>query len=112
VRERLDALYAGLCALRDDGFPVEAIAPEGAIYLSARFWLNGKVTADRTLLDTDDAVRAHLLRAAGMAVVPLRAFGSEADSGWHRLSVGAVSSEQIARLMPRLRAALEELRER
>ena len=107
VRERLDALYAGLTALRDDGFPVEAIAPEGAIYLSARFALNGKVTADRTLLDSDEAVRAHLLRAAGLAVVPLRAFGSETDSGWHRLSVGAVSFEQIARMMPRLRAALE-----
>ena len=107
VRERLDALYAGLTALRDDGFPVEAIAPEGAIYLSARFALNGKVTADRTLLDSDEAVRAHLLRAAGLAVVPLRAFGSETDSGWHRLSVGAVSCEQIARMMPRLRAALE-----
>jgi len=107
VRERLDALYAGITALRNDGFPVEAIAPEGAIYLSARFALNGKVTADRTLLDTDEAVRAHLLRAAGMAVVPLRAFGSETDSGWHRLSVGAVSCEQIARMMPRLRAALE-----
>ena len=111
VRERLDALYAGLCALGDDGFPIEAIAPEGAIYLSARFALAGKVTADRTLLHSDEAVRAHLLRAAGMAVVPLRAFGSERDSGWHRLSVGAVSCEQIARMMPRLRAALEDLKD-
>jgi len=39
--------------------------------------------------------------------VPLRAFGSETDSGWHRLSVGAVSCEQIGRMLPRLRAALE-----
>ena len=112
VRERLDALYAGLCALSDDGLPVEAIAPEGAIYLSARFALNGKVTADRTLLDSDEAARAYLLRAAGMAVVPLRAFGSERDTGWHRLSVGAVSVEQIGRMIPRLRAALQGLRER
>lgn len=112
VRARLDALYAGLCALREDGFPVDAIAPEGAIYLSVRFDLNGKVTADRTLLDSDEAVRAYLLRAAGMAVVPLRAFGSERDTGWHRLSVGAVSCEQIERMMPRLRAALEGLRDR
>jgi aspartate aminotransferase len=107
VRERLDALYAGISALRDEGFPVEAIAPEGAIYLSVRFSLNGLVTPDRTLLDTDEAVRAHLLRAAGLAMVPLRAFGSETDTGWHRLSVGAVSCEQIARMLPRLRAALE-----
>ena len=109
LRERLDALYVGLTSMRDDGLPVEVIAPEGAIYLSVRFALNGRVTADRTLLDSDEAVRAYLLRAAGAAVVPLHAFGSEANSGWHRLSVGAVSPEQIARMLPRLRAALRAL---
>jgi aspartate aminotransferase len=106
VRARLDALFVGLTRMRDDGLPVEVIAPEGAIYLSVRFALQGRVTPDRTLLDCDEAVRAYLLRAAGAAVVPLRAFGSEADSGWHRLSVGAVSLEQIARMLPRLRAAV------
>ena len=109
LRERLDALFVGLTNMRDDGLPVEVIAPEGAIYLSVRFALNGRVTADRTLLDSDEAVRAYLLRAAGAAVVPLHAFGSEANSGWHRLSVGAVSPEQIARMLPRLRAAIRAL---
>jgi aspartate aminotransferase len=109
VRERLDALYDALAAMRDEGLPVEVIAPEGAIYLSARFALDGRATPDGAVLDSDEAVRAYLLRAAGMAVVPLRAFGSEGDSGWYRLSVGAVSMEQIARLVPRLRAALRAI---
>jgi aspartate aminotransferase len=106
VCSRLDAMYAAIVAMRGDGLPADAIAPEGAIYLSARFALGGRTTPDGTKLDTDEAVRAYLLRAAGMAVVPLRAFGSVGDEGWFRLSAGAVSMDQIARLVPRLRAAL------
>jgi aspartate aminotransferase len=107
VRERLDALYAGLARMRDDGLPVDVIAPEGTIYLSAQFALQGRTTPEGTRLDGDEAVRAYLLRAAGLAVVPLRAFGSEEDTGWFRLSVGAVSVSEIERVMPRLRTALE-----
>ncbi|MDB4883131.1 MAG: aminotransferase class [Gemmatimonadetes bacterium] len=106
VRERLDALYLPLAAMRDEGLPVDVIAPEGAIYLSARFPLTGRVTPDGTPLESDEAVRAYLLRAAGIAMVPLRAFGTEGDTGWHRLSAGAVSVEQIERMLPRLRRAL------
>jgi aspartate aminotransferase len=108
VRSRLDAMYAAIVAMRDDGLPADAIAPEGAIYLSARFALGGRTTPDGTTLDSDEAVRAYLLRAAGMAVVPLRAFGSVGDEGWFRLSAGAVSMDQIARLVPRLHGALAE----
>jgi len=106
VRERLDVLYAGLTQLRDEGLPVNVIAPEGTIYLSVQFALQGKTAPDGTRLDGDEAVRAYLLRAAGLAVVPLRAFGSEEDTGWFRLSVGAVSPAAIERVMPRVRDAL------
>jgi aspartate aminotransferase len=107
VHERLDLLHTALTRLRDDGMPVDAIAPEGAMYMSANFALQGRVTPDRTRLDGDEAVRAYLLRAAGLAVVPLRAFGSDEDTGWFRLSVGAVSVGEIERVMPKLRGALE-----
>ena len=39
---RLDALYSGLVRLREEGFPVDAIVPMGAIYLTARFFLHGR----------------------------------------------------------------------
>jgi aspartate aminotransferase len=107
VRERLDALYDGLAAMREEGLPVDVIAPEGAIYLSVKFALRGRVLADGTRLDDDEAVRAWLLRVAGMAVVSFHAFGVVEDTGWFRLSVGAVSLAQIAALLPRLRAALQ-----
>jgi aspartate aminotransferase len=107
VRQRLDALYDGLAAMRADGLPVDVIAPEGAIYLSVRFALGGTVLADGTRLDDDEAIRAWLLRTAGMAVVSFHAFGVTEDTGWFRLSVGAVSLAQIEQVLPRLRAALQ-----
>jgi aspartate aminotransferase len=106
VRERLDALFQGLDAMRATGLPVAAIAPEGAIYLSARFGLRGRVARDGTRLDSDEAIRGYLLRAAGAAIVPFQAFGVAEDTGWFRLSVGAVSLAQIARMLPRLRDAI------
>lgn len=109
VRLRLDALYAGLTGMRDAGLPVDAIAPEGAIYLSARFRLVGRVTATGTRLADDEAVRAWLLHEAGVAIVPFSAFDVQGDTGWFRLSVGAVSPAQIAAALPRLRAAIETL---
>jgi aspartate aminotransferase len=106
VRQRLDLLFDGIESMRKAGLPVQAIAPEGAIYLSARFALSGHVAPDGTRLDSDEAVRGYLLRTAGVAIVPFQAFGVAADSGWFRLSVGAVSPEQINRMLPRLRDAV------
>jgi aspartate aminotransferase len=45
-----------------------------------------------------------------MAAVPFDAFGADADEGWFRLSVGAVSMEDIEGALPRLRQGLESLR--
>jgi aspartate aminotransferase len=106
VEARLDALYQGIRAMRDDGLPADAIVPQGAIYLSARFALNGR-RVDGQVLETNEDIRAYLLRAAGLAMVPFQAFGSVEETGWCRLSVGAVSLEDIAGVLPRLRAALE-----
>lgn len=106
VRTRLDLLFQGMESMRAAGLPVEAIAPEGAIYLSVKFALQGRVAPDGTRLDSDEAVRRYLLRAAGVAIVPFQAFGVAEDTGWFRLSVGAVSPEQIGRMLPRLRDAL------
>ena len=105
VKARLDALYEGFSAMKQDGFPVEAIAPQGAIYLSARFNFFGKELCGRTIR-TNEEIRLLLLEEAGVAVVPFQAFGLKEDTGWFRLSVGAVSMEDIIAIFPRLRALL------
>jgi aspartate aminotransferase len=109
VRERLDALYTGIGTMRSERCHVEVLAPEGAIYLSARFGLTGRHAPDGSILQTDEDVRKYLLNAAGVAIVPFQAFGVKEDTGWFRLSVGAVSPEQIMRMLPRLRQAIEAL---
>ncbi len=109
IQSRLDALYTGLCGLREEGFPVDAIAPMGAMYLSARFALNGMRSPDGALLQNNELIREYLLRSAGLAVVPFLAFGSTEENGWFRLSVGAVSPTEIAAMFPRLRSSLQAL---
>lgn len=96
---RLRALYAGIQEMRATGLPVDALPPGGGLYLSARFDL-----IDR--LKTNEAIRGLLLERAGFAVVPFQAFGLREDSGWFRLSAGAVGLAEIEQALPRLRAAL------
>jgi aspartate aminotransferase len=109
VKERLDALYAGFSAMKAEGFPVEAIAPQGAIYLSARFDLFGRTINGRAIATNDD-IRRLLLESAGLALVPFQAFGLKGDTGWFRLSVGAVSMADIASVFPRLRELMAPAR--
>jgi aspartate aminotransferase len=109
VEGRLRGLHDGLVALKKDGFPVDAAIPSGAIYLSAKFDLHGRRTAEGQLLTSDDEVRSYLLKNAGLAMVPFSAFGQPDGSGWARLSVGAVSMKEVSELMPRLRKTLEAL---
>jgi aspartate aminotransferase len=97
VAERLDRLAAGFAAMRQEGLPVEVIAPQGAIYLSVRFALPGR---------TNEETRKLLLDRAGLGLVPFQAFGLREDSGWFRISVGAVSLAEIDAALPRVRAAL------
>lgn len=110
VEARLTTLHGGLSQLAKEGFKVEAIAPQGAIYLSARFELFGKKRPDTgAVLTTNSDIRKYLLDAAGLAIVPFQAFGLEAETGWFRMSVGAVSRKECEELIPRLRTALSAL---
>jgi aspartate aminotransferase len=107
LQARLDALYQGIIAMRDRGLPVDAVPPAGAIYLSARFALAGCRTPNGDTLHDNEEIRKYLLREAGFAAVPFQAFGVEGETGWFRLSAGAVSMEEIADVLPRLAAAID-----
>jgi aspartate aminotransferase len=60
-------------------------------------------------LETNEQIRKLLLDEAGLAVVPFQAFGLPDESGWFRLSVGAISLDEIEQLFPRLRRLLDDV---
>ncbi|MBL7721397.1 MAG: aminotransferase class I/II-fold pyridoxal phosphate-dependent enzyme [Chitinophagaceae bacterium] len=110
IEERLRRIYNGFDGLKKEGFSVDAIAPEAAIYLTIKIDLAGKVTSDDKVLVTQGDVTAYLLNNAGLAVVPFYAFGAEKNSPWYRLSVGTCKKEEIDEMIGKLREALISLK--
>jgi aspartate aminotransferase len=93
--ERLRPLFDGIMNLKAKGLAVDAISPEGGIYLSLRIMPTAKYA-------TNEAMRRALLFDAGIAVVPFQAFGLSEDSGWFRMSIGAVAKDDIPRALQKL----------
>lgn len=106
ILERLQKIYDGFTTLKKEGFAVDAIAPEAAIYLTIKIELAGKKTAEGTVLETQADVTAYLLNKAGLAVVPFYAFGAPNHSPWYRLSVGTCKKEEIGEMLGKLKEAL------
>jgi aspartate aminotransferase len=114
--ERLQLIYEGFQQLRSEGFPVDACAPQAAIYLTIQLSLAGKTIClpDRQankgdFLSTQSDVTSYILNEAKLAVVPFYAFGASKNSDWYRLSVGTCRKEEIPAMLGQLRKALENL---
>lgn len=110
ISDRLTAFYNGIIDLKSQGFNVDAIAPEAAIYLTVNFNLVGKKTDSGKVLESTADVTAYLLDEAKIAIVPFNAFGSSKDSTWYRLSVGTAVLSEIDTLFVQLKAALSKLK--
>ncbi len=109
IYERLQGFYNGITALKKEGFPIDAITPQAAIYLTVQLALHGKKTADGTVLKTTVDVTRYVLDEAKIALVPFYAFGASADDNWYRLSVGTCKMEDVEGAIKSLRAALQKL---
>ena len=109
IEWRLRTIYEGLMELKREGFNVDAIAPQAAIYLTIKLDLVGKTTADGKMLQTQSDVTAYLLNEAKLAVVPFYAFGASRNSPWYRLSVGTCKKEEIGEMFQKLKMALQPL---
>lgn len=109
IEERLRAIHKGFQQLKNDGLPVDAIAPEAAIYLTVKIDLTGRKKSDGTVLEKQADVTAYLLDAAGLALVPFYAFGASSQSPWYRLSVGTCKKEEISTVIEKLRQAILSL---
>ncbi len=109
VNFRFNRLFEGIKDLKASGFPVDIIAPEGAIYLSAQFSLLGKTMSDGKRIEKTEDITAYLLNEAKVAVVPFTAFGCAPGTDWYRISVGTLAEKDIDDVLENLRSALQKL---
>lgn len=109
INERLQRIYTGFQQLKLEGYKVDAIAPQAAIYLTIQLNLAGKSTVDGKVLLDQDEVTAYLLNEAKLAIVPFYAFGTNRSSSWYRLSVGTCKIKEIDEMLGTLKAALHKL---
>lgn len=109
VEYRLKHIFDGFQQLKSEGFPVDAIEPQAAIYLTVQVNLVGKKTAEGRLLNEQADVTEYLLNEAKLALVPFSAFGTGADSNWYRISVGCCKKDEIGTVLKQLKQALGKL---
>ncbi len=109
IEERLHRIYDGFMQLKSEGLPVDAIAPEAAIYLTIKMELAGMKTRAGKTLETQSDVTSYVLNEAGLAVVPFYAFGTDRGNPWYRLSVGTCRKEEIHEMIGKLREALKKI---
>ena len=109
VNSRLIAFYKGFSSLKAEGYKVDAIAPEAAIYLTVQFALHNQLTSDGRMLKTTADITNYILDEAHVALVPFYAFGAPPDSNWYRLSVGTCKLEEVDVIIENLRNALKKL---
>jgi aspartate aminotransferase len=109
VSDRLTKIYNGLMELKKEGFKVDVLAPEAAIYLTIKIDLAGKRTKEGIVLKDQSEVTSYLLNEARLAIVPFSAFGASKTSPWYRLSVGTCQLGDIPEMIRQLREAMSKL---
>ena len=108
MEDRLRFIHEGFQKLKAEGFSVDSIAPQAAIYLTIQINLTGKKAGDKILAEQKE-VTEYILNEAKLAVVPFYAFGASKSSNWYRLSVGTCKKEEISEMLAKLKEAMEKL---
>lgn len=109
LSDRLDRFYKGFNGMKQEGYPVDVVAPQGALYLTVQFPIVGYTTSKGEKIAHPRDVAAFLLNEADLALVPFYAFGASADATWFRLSVGTCASDSIDGVFASIRRALDGL---
>jgi aspartate aminotransferase len=106
VTERVDALHAGFSKMKSEGFPVDSIQAEGAMYLTVKIDLMGMTLPNGKVVGDAEDVTHFLLEEANLGLVPFYAFGALRSNPWFRISVGTLRPEQVPVIFDNLRKAL------
>ncbi len=107
--QRLQGVYDALKTLKAEGFRVDAIEPQSAIYLTAQFDIKGKKLPSGKTIENTFEITSYLLEEANLGIVPFYAFGANNESTWYRISVGTLKVEDIPTIAENLRQALSKL---
>jgi len=110
LHNRLNIFYDGIQEIKKSGFDVDAIKPQGALYLTVKLNLIGKKTVDGKTFETVDDVLGYILEEGKIALVPFYAFGASTDSPWFRLSVGTCSVEEAKAAVASLKTVIGKLK--
>ncbi len=109
LQQRLQGFYDGFMRLKAQGFEVDAIAPQGAIYLSVRLALKGKTTAAGVRLESDRQVLDYLLDDVGLGILPFSWFGADSHTDWYRISVGTCTRQQVEDILQAIEQGISAL---
>ena len=97
IFDRLQQIYTAIRMFKEEGLPVDVIAPQASIYLTVKIDIPG----DASVL---------LLNEAGIAILPFSVFGVTQHTNWYRLSVGTCRKEAIGPMLRSLKKVLEKNR--
>lgn len=109
INQRLTLIYNGIMDLKSKGYPVDAISPMAAMYLTIRFSLKNRKDDEGNIIANTADMSSFLLQHAALAIVPFSAFGANKESEWYRLSVGTCPLEEIPVMLEKLKTALDSL---
>lgn len=109
IYSRLSILYNGIKTLKSEGFPIDAVAPQGAMYLTVQFNLKGKKKENGEVIINTPETTQFLLEEAKIGIVPFTAFGASENSNWYRISVGTIQVEDTYLIIENIKKALEKL---
>lgn len=107
IEERLTLIYDGIMKLKSAGYPIDAISPMAAMYLTIRFSFKNRKDGDGNLILNTADMTSFLLQHASLAIVPFAAFGANRESEWYRLSVGTCPVDEIPVMLEKLKSALD-----
>ncbi len=109
LESRLQYIYQRFSDLKAKGFPVDAISPQAALYLTVKLDLKG-YSYNNTALSTQQDVSDFLLAEAKIAIVPFNCFGADNESPWYRISVGTCKEEDLQIVFDLLETTLLKLK--
>ena len=105
----LSGFYKEFSALKEARYPVNAIEPQAAMYLTVEFDLLGKTGPDGKVIENSDDITTFLIDEAKIGLIPFTAFGAHNNPTWFRLSVGTCTADEVPVIMSNLKTALDKI---